>query len=110
MYIRRRSWVSELEIGESFYDDDLYIENIENAGVIAMYEKDYRMTGGRITIQSIDDYHVKIKFNDLQFELKSFTNMFGDDYYPQNPTTHIVNGTVTFHNSLFQNGGWLPFG
>ena len=108
-YIKGIKKVTDLMEGDTFYDDDLTKINIENFGTIALYEKQYEITGGSISIQSIDRYNVKVRFNDLKFSLKSSTNIFGEDYDPQNPTTHKVSGTASFHNSFFEDGQWSPF-
>lgn len=101
--------VTDLGEGDTFYGDDLAKINIENFGTIGLYEKQYEITSGSISIQSIDRYKVKVRFNDLMFSLESSTNIYGEDYDPQNPTTHKVSGTASFHNSFFEGGDWSPF-
>lgn len=104
------SKVANLKVGDTFAYEDLYINRFENGNIIPLYENEYEIIDGSITVLSVDSYRVKIKINDLKFSLESSTNMFGEDYEPKNPKTHIVSGTVQFSSgAIYNDGSEVPF-
>lgn len=105
-----RMWVSELEVGDTFNEKQIYIENLESTPVIALYEKGYRIISGSITVLAINSNSVKLKFNDLKFALKFISNIYGEESEPKDPKVHTVSGTATFLNNRYRNGEYLPFG
>ena len=100
--------ISDLEVGEAFDFDELKIEEFRHVSTINLNEKEYRMLSGSITVESVNNKQVKLRFNDLTFELKVST-FLDNDYYPENPQKNVVTGTALFHNHLFSGGEWVPF-
>ena len=100
--------ISDLEVGEAFDFDELKIEEFRHGSTINLNEKEYRMLSGSITVESVNNKQVKLRFNDLTFELKVST-FFDNDYYPENPQKNVVTGTALFHNHLSSGGEWVPF-
>ena len=100
--------ISDLEIGETFDFDELEIEEFRQGSIINLNQKEYKMLSGSITVESVNNKQVKLRFNDLSFELKVST-FFDNDYYPENPQKNVVTGTALFHNHLSSGGEWVPF-
>ena len=100
--------ISDLEAGEAFDFDELKIEEFRHGSTINLNEKEYRMLSGSITVESVNNKQVKLRFNDLTFELKVST-FLDNDYYPENPQKNVVTGTALFHNHLSSEGEWVPF-
>ena len=88
--------------------DELKIEEFRHGSTINLNEKEYRMLSGSITVESVNNKQVKLRFNDLTFELKVST-FLDNDYYPENPQKNVVTGTALFHNHLSSGGEWVPF-
>lgn len=101
--------ISELQSGEQIDYKEIEVEEFSNGTTIALYENEYETLSGKIMVESVDRNRVVLRFNDLSFALKHSSNIFGEDYSPQNATIHKINGTVSFHNHLYENGDWKPF-
>lgn len=106
--IRRPFKVAELEVGETIDYDEMEIEEFRRGNSINLNEKEYTMLSGSITVESVNNKQVKLRFNDLTFELK-VSSFFDEDYYPENPQKNVVTGTALFHNHLYYQGDWKPF-
>ena len=80
------------------------------------YEVGIRIVGRPFVISDLeageafdfDELKIKLRFNDLTFELKVST-FLDNDYYPENPQKNVVTGTALFHNHLSSEGEWVPF-
>ena len=101
--------VSELMEGEMFGAGDLKVKDYMSGIELRMYENEYEITGGYVTVESVTNSRVVLRFENLSFALESSSNVFGEDYYPSNPKIHTINGTASFHNHLYENGDWVPF-
>lgn len=106
--IRRPFKVAELNEGETINYDEMQIEEFRHGNEINLFEAEYTMLSGSITVESVNNKQVKLRFNDLTFELRVESSLYGD-YYPENPKKNIVSGTALFHNHLYYQGDWEPF-
>jgi hypothetical protein len=106
--IRRPFKVAELNEGETINYDEMQIEEFRHGNEINLFEAEYTMLSGSITVESVNNKQVKLRFNDLTFELKVST-FLDNDYYPENPQKNVVTGTALFHNHLSSGGEWVPF-
>jgi len=101
--------VSELFVGEMFSPEDLEVRDFMKGIELRLYENEYTVTGGCITVESVTNSRVVMRFDNLSFSLKVSSNIFGEDYYPSNAKVHTINGTASFHNHLYKDGDWKPF-
>ena len=101
--------VSELMEGEMFGAGDLEVKDYMSGIELRLYENEYKVTDGYVTVVSVTNSRVVLRFENLSFALKVSSNVFGEDYYPSNAKVHTINGTASFHNHLYKDGDWVPF-
>ena len=101
--------ISELMEGEMFGAGDLEVKDFMSGIELRLYENEYKITDGYVTVVSVTNSRVVLRFENLSFALKVSSNVFGEDYYPSNPKIHTINGTASFHNHLYKDGDWVPF-
>ena len=102
--------VSELRPGEVFNYNELEIEEFSNIYCGYDYRKKYwKVFAGSITVESVDNISVKLRFNNLSFILESVYDPITDEDYYKNNSAHTINGTVLFHNNEWCENGWVPF-